>query len=161
MTLLQIHNMPCASTRTLVPQRGGISNALFVGSVSRAARIDFLHRNHRNGDAPMKRISLGRALLGLALALATGLATSAAAETTLLNVSYDPTRELYQAFNPEFARHWKAQTGETVTIRQSHGGAGKQARAVIDGLEADVVTLALAYDIDAIAEKTGRIPTDF
>lgn len=99
----------------------------------------------------MKRISLGRALLGLALA--TGLATSAAAETTLLNVSYDPTRELYQAFNPEFARHWKAQTGETVTIRQSHGGAGKQARAVIDGLDADVVTLALAYDVDAIAQK--------
>ena len=107
----------------------------------------------------MKRISLGRALLGLALAA--GLAASAAAETTLLNVSYDPTRELYQAFNPEFARHWKAQTGETVTIRQSHGGAGKQARAVIDGLEADVVTLALAYDIDAIAEKTGRIPADW
>ena len=107
----------------------------------------------------MKRISLGRALLGLALAA--GLAASAAAETTLLNVSYDPTRELYQAFNPEFARHWKAQTGEPVTIRQSHGGAGKQARAVIDGLEADVVTLALAYDIDAIAEKTGRIPADW
>ena len=107
----------------------------------------------------MKRISLGRALPGLALAA--GLAASAAAETTLLNVSYDPTRELYQAFNPEFARHWKAQTGETVTIRQSHGGAGKQARAVIDGLEADVVTLALAYDIDAIAEKTGRIPADW
>ena len=107
----------------------------------------------------MKRISLGRALLGLALAAS--LTASAAAETTLLNVSYDPTRELYQAFNPEFARHWKAQTGETVTIRQSHGGAGKQARAVIDGLEADVVTLALAYDIDAIAEKTGRIPADW
>ena len=95
----------------------------------------------------------------LALALATGVVGTAAAQTTLLNVSYDPTRELYQEFNPEFARHWKAQTGETVTIQQSHGGAGKQARAVIDGLEADVVTLALAYDIDAIAEKTGKIPT--
>jgi sulfate/thiosulfate-binding protein len=71
----------------------------------------------------------------------------------LLNVSYDPTRELYQDFNAEFAKYWKAKTGETVTIKQSHGGSGKQARAVIDGLEADVVTLALAYDIDAIAEK--------
>ena len=82
----------------------------------------------------------------LALALSTGLtafAGAATAQTTLLNVSYDPTRELYQDFNPEFARHWQAQTGETVTIKQSHGGAGKQARAVIDGLEADVVTLAL------------------
>ena len=107
----------------------------------------------------MKRISLGRALLGLALAAS--LTASAAAETTLLNVSYDPTRELYQDFNPEFARHWKAQTGETVTIRQSHGGAGKQARAVIDGLEADVVTLALAYDIDAIAEQTSKIPANW
>jgi len=97
----------------------------------------------------------------LALALAAGLTTSASAQTTLLNVSYDPTRELYQDFNPEFAKHWQAQTGETVTIKQSHGGAGKQARAVIDGLEADVVTLALAYDIDAIAEQTGKIPADW
>ena len=84
----------------------------------------------------------------LALALATGVVGTAAAQTTLLNVSYDPTRELYQEFNPEFARHWQARTGETVTIKQSHGGAGKQARAVIDGLEAQVVTLALASDID-------------
>ena len=97
----------------------------------------------------------------LTLALATGLAGVAHAQTTLLNVSYDPTRELYQDFNPEFAKHWKARTGETVTIKQSHGGAGKQARAVIDGLEADVVTLALAYDIDAIAEQTGKIPADW
>ena len=97
----------------------------------------------------------------LTLALATGLAGVAHAQTTLLNVSYDPTRELYQDFNPEFAKHWKARTGETVTIKQSHGGAGKQARAVIDGLDADVVTLALAYDIDAIAEQTGKIPADW
>ena len=97
----------------------------------------------------------------LALALLAGFTATAHAQTTLLNVSYDPTRELYQDFNPEFARHWKARTGETVTIRQSHGGAGKQARAVIDGLEADVVTLALAYDIDAIAEKTGKIPSNW
>jgi sulfate transport system substrate-binding protein len=79
----------------------------------------------------------------------------------LLNVSYDPTRELYQDFNAAFAKHWKATTGETVTVRQSHGGAGKQARAVIDGLEADVVTLALAYDIDAIAEKAQLLPADW
>jgi len=76
-------------------------------------------------------------------------------------VSYDPTRELYQDFNTAFAKYWKAKTGETVTIKQSHGGSGKQARAVIDGLEADVVTLALAYDIDAIAEQTGKIPADW
>ena len=75
----------------------------------------------------------------------------------LLNVSYDPTRELYREFNAAFAEHWKETSGQSVTIEMSHGGAGKQARAVIDGLEADVVTLALAYDIDAIAEKTGRI----
>ena len=71
----------------------------------------------------------------------------------LLNVSYDPTRELYEEFNKEFAAHWKEETGQDVTINQSHGGSGSQARAVIDGLEADVVTLALAYDIDAIAEQ--------
>lgn len=85
----------------------------------------------------------------------------ALAQTTLLNVSYDPTRELYQDFNPLFAKHWKEKTGEDVTIKQSHGGAGKQARAVIDGLEADVVTLALAYDIDEIAERTGKLPKDW
>jgi sulfate transport system substrate-binding protein len=71
---------------------------------------------------------------------------------TLLNASYDPTRELYQDFNAAFIKYWKAKTGQTVAIKQSHGGSGGQARAVIDGLEADVVTLALAYDIDAIAQ---------
>lgn len=75
------------------------------------------------------------------------------AQKTLLNVSYDPTRELYQEFNATFAKHWKAKTGESVTIRQSHGGSSAQARAVIDGLEADVVTLALANDVDIIADK--------
>ncbi len=75
-----------------------------------------------------------------------------AADTTLLNVSYDPTRELYQDVNAAFAKNWKAKTGDNVQIKQSHGGSGKQGRAVIDGLEADVVTLALAYDIDAIAQ---------
>lgn len=87
--------------------------------------------------------------------------SSAQAQTEILNVSYDPTRELYKEFNEAFAKYWKGKTGQDVTIRQSHGGAGKQARAVIDGLEADVVTLALAYDIDAIAEKTGLMPKDW
>jgi sulfate/thiosulfate-binding protein len=86
---------------------------------------------------------------------------TARAETTLLNVSYDPTRELYQDFNAAFAKDWEAKTKEKVSIRQSHGGSGKQARAVIDGLEADVVTLALAYDIDAIYEKAKLIPKDW
>ena len=85
----------------------------------------------------------------MSVALATG--TIASAQTTLLNVSYDPTRELYQQFNAAFAKHWKTKSGQDVTIRQSHAGSGAQARSVIDGLEADVVTLALAYDIDAIA----------
>jgi len=83
------------------------------------------------------------------------------ADINLLNVSYDPTRELYEEFNAAFAQHWRELTGQTVTVRQSHGGAGKQARAVIDGLEADVVTLALAYDIDAIHEQAGLIPADW
>ena len=92
-------------------------------------------------------------LLQVGTALALTVSAVHAAEVTLLNVSYDPTRELYQEFNAAFAKHWKAKTGDDVKVRQSHGGAGKQARSVIDGIEADVVTLALAYDIDAIAEK--------
>src|SRR5580765_3445359 len=103
-----------------------------------------------------------RRALGLAAAAALTLsALPALADTTLLNVSYDPTRELYQSFNAAFAKQWKAKTGETLTIRQSHGGSGKQARAVIDGLEADVVTLALAYDIDAIHDHGNQIPADW
>ena len=82
-------------------------------------------------------------------------------QVLLLNVSYDPTRELYQDFNPAFAKYWKAKTGQTVTIEQSHGGSSKQARAVIDGLQADVVTLALAYDIDAISQNAGLLPADW
>ena len=107
----------------------------------------------------MNFAALIKKTLGLTAALA--ISSTAWANVELLNVSYDPTRELYQEFNPAFAKYWKEKTGETVTIKQSHGGAGKQARAVIDGLEADVVTLALAYDIDAIAEKTGKIPADW
>ena len=90
---------------------------------------------------------------------ASGLA--AQAQTSLLNVSYDPTRELYKAINQAFAADWKAKTGETIAIQASHNGSGAQARAVIDGLNADVVTLALAADIDAIAAKTGKIPADW
>ncbi|MDT8424072.1 MAG: sulfate ABC transporter substrate-binding protein, partial [Desulfuromonadales bacterium] len=86
---------------------------------------------------------------------------SLAKEYTLLNVSYDPTRELYKTYNQAFADYWKEKTGDMVKVNQSHGGAGKQARAVIDGLEADVVTLALAYDIDAIGEKTGYFGPDW
>lgn len=83
---------------------------------------------------------------------------NAFADRTLLNVSYDPTRELYQEFNASFVKLWQAKTNEKVTVRQSHGGSGKQARSVIDGLEADVVTLALANDINAIAEKAKLLP---
>jgi len=86
---------------------------------------------------------------------------SSAVTRTLLNVSYDPTRELYQDYNKAFAAHWQAATGENVVVTQSHSGSGSQARAVIDGLEADVVTLALAYDIDAIAERTARLSADW
>ena len=102
----------------------------------------------------MKRITQ-RFTLGLLAATLTGILPDLvlAKDITLLNVSYVPTRELYQAVNKAFADEWKQKTGDTVTINQSHGGSGKQARAVIDGLDADIVTLALAYDIDAIAEK--------
>ncbi len=93
-----------------------------------------------------------------ALALASA---SAKAEVTLLNVSYDPTRELYKAIDAAFEADWKGKTGGTITIKASHGGSGAQARSVIDGLDADVVTLALAADIDAISAKTGKIPPDW
>jgi len=96
--------------------------------------------------------------------LATGLATASAisqAQQTILNVSYDPTRELYQALNPLFAADWKGETGNAVIIQMSHGGSGSQARAVIEGLDADVVTLAVAPDIDAIAEKAKLLPLDW
>ena len=104
---------------------------------------------------------MSRKLIKLLAALGLGIAAPVLAATTLLNVSYDPTRELYQEFNAAFAKHWQAKTGEVVSVRQSHGGSGKQARAVIDGLDADVVTLALAYDIDALAEKAKLLPLDW
>ena len=103
-----------------------------------------------------------RAIAVGALAAAALLALPAQAkDITLLNVSYDPTRELYQDFNKAFAAYWKGKTGDTVSVKQSHGGSGKQARSVIDGLEADVVTLALAYDIDELGEKAKLIPADW
>ena len=111
----------------------------------------------------MTLTSLSRRALTLSAAAAALALTTlpVLADTTLLNVSYDPTRELYQEFNAAFIKQWKAKTGETVTIRQSHGGSGKQARSVIDGLEADVVTLALAYDIDAIHDHGKQLPADW
>ena len=99
----------------------------------------------------------------LALAASIGVAGTAGAAfaAELLNVSYDPTRELYADYNVAFAKHWKEKSGEDVTIKQSHGGSGKQARAVIDGLDADVVTLALAGDVDQIYKNGGLIPSDW
>jgi len=94
-------------------------------------------------------------------ALAAASAVSMAKDITLLNVSYDPTRELYQEYNTAFSKYWKAKTGDDVTVKQSHGGSGKQARSVIDGLEADVVTLALAYDIDAIGTEGKLLAPDW
>ncbi|MEK0084484.1 sulfate ABC transporter substrate-binding protein [Benzoatithermus flavus] len=102
-----------------------------------------------------------RAILAATAMAALLRALPAAAATTLLNVSYDPTREFYQEFNKAFAAYWQKESGESVTVRMSHGGSGKQARAVIDGLAADVVTLALAADIDAIAERTQKLPKDW
>jgi sulfate/thiosulfate-binding protein len=100
-------------------------------------------------------------LVALLIGLSAASGTAWAQKLELLNVSYDPTRELYAEFNEAFRKKWKAETGQDVTLRASHGGSGKQARAVIDGLEADVVTLALSGDIDAIVENTGLIPKDW
>ena len=106
----------------------------------------------------MKRINLSKVAATLFLGI--GLITTSLAETTILNVSYDPTRELYQDYDKFFIPDWKKQTGEDLSVKQSHGGSGKQARAVLDGLDADVVTLALAYDIDVLAEK-GLVAKDW
>jgi sulfate transport system substrate-binding protein len=137
--------------------------------------------SHRR-DAVMRRFSYARLALTLSLAVAAitgcnsssstnitpavatangGIKTEVASAVTLLNVSYDPTRELYNEFNKEFAKHWQEKTSQKVTVEQSHGGAGAQARAVIDGLKADVVTLALSYDIDQISELAGLMPADW
>lgn len=104
--------------------------------------------SHKNTLKPL--------VLGLAMAF-----SAHAGSVKLLNVSYDPTRELYEDYNTVFAKYWKAKTGEDVSVSQSHGGSGKQARSVIDGLDADIVTLALAYDIDAISEKAQLLPKNW
>ncbi|MBP2547657.1 sulfate transport system substrate-binding protein [Neorhizobium galegae] len=109
----------------------------------------------------MRNFIQGLGVLALGVSLIAGAAAPAFAATTLLNVSYDPTREFYKEFNAAFAADWKTKTGETVTIQQSHGGSGAQARSVIDGLDADVVTLGVESDIDAIASKTKKIPADW
>ena len=108
-----------------------------------------------------KRRTLRNVVLGMALALPAFAGVASGKDPELLNVSYDPTREFYAEFNKAFAADWKAQTGETVTIRASHGGSGKQARSVIDGLEADVVTLALSADIDALASNGKLLPANW
>lgn len=104
---------------------------------------------------------VGTLLLVILAGLGCQPKSDSAASVTLLNVSYDPTREFYEEFNQSFAEYWKAQSGQTVRIEQSHGGSGKQARAVIDGLEADVVTLALPHDLDSIAARGGLLPVDW
>jgi sulfate/thiosulfate-binding protein len=108
-------------------------------------------------------MTFARTLRTAFIATSLGIAAlgAAAKDISLLNVSYDPTREFYTDFNKAFAAQWKAKTGDVVTVKQSHGGSGKQARSVIDGLEADVVTLALAYDIDEIAERAKLLPADW
>lgn len=108
---------------------------------------------------PLRSVLLGA--IALASVLGSGPVAANAKDFQLLNVSYDPTRELYTEINAAFSKEWKAKTGDNATIQQSHGGSGKQARAVIDGLAADVVTLALAYDIDAIAEHGRQLPEDW
>lgn len=105
-------------------------------------------------------VKLSVLILALGLFLSLGVRVYAQ-QLTILNVSYDPTRELYQDYNKAFAQYWKTKTGQTVTIQQSHNGSGAQARSVIDGLQADVVTLALAYDIDAISEKAKLLPANW
>jgi sulfate/thiosulfate transport system substrate-binding protein len=116
---------------------------------------------------PSRRSLLAHGAGGAAAIAATGLVTGEAfaqskkGVTTLLNVSYDPTRELYKSINPAYIKYWKEKTGQDIAIQQSHGGSGKQARAVIDGLQADVVTLALAYDIDEISQKAKLLPANW
>src|SRR5207302_749312 len=117
--------------------------------------------NPRQKENVMTKRNSNKRLITFTAALALSLVCSFARDINLLNVSYDPTRELYQDFNAAFSKYWKEKTGDAITIRQSHGGSGKQARAVIDGLAADVVTLALAYDIDSIAERARLLPADW
>jgi sulfate transport system substrate-binding protein len=111
---------------------------------------------------PLYQVSPAASLLtGLTLGALPALPALAQQQVTLLNVSYDPTRELYVQYNQAFAKHWKAKAGQDVTIKQSHGGSGKQARSVIDGLDADVVTLGLAPDVDALVKNGGLVAADW
>jgi sulfate transport system substrate-binding protein len=130
-----------------------LAGAALLHSIG-AFAVDEDHRMNKMSPLRVGRIV---ALLGLALAAGAALAK----DLTLLNVSYDPTREFYVDFNKAFAAHWKAKTGDNLSVKQSHGGSGKQARSVIDGLDADVVTLALAYDIDELANKARLLPADW
>jgi sulfate/thiosulfate-binding protein len=122
-----------------------------------------MSRRHSIGSQLQSQLSgrIFNTLLSLFVITTFLLAADCGGRPDLLNVSYDPTRELYKEYNEAFIKYWKDKTGRTITILQSHGGAGKQARAVIDGLEADVMTLALAYDIDAVSEKSGLLPKDW
>ncbi len=114
-----------------------------------------------NNKILIGEIKMNKVVTSALLSLGLLLSAEALADRTLLNVSYDPTRELYKEFNQLFIKHWKDKTGEDIEIQQSHGGGGKQTRAVIEGLQADVVTLALPYDIDQIHEKAGLLPKDW
>lgn len=109
----------------------------------------------------MSKMLSGFSAFALGITMALGGAYTVSAQTKLLNVSYDPTREFYKEYNAAFAKHWKEQGGDDITLQQSHGGSGKQARSVIDGLDADVVTLALESDINAIVQHTGKINKDW
>ncbi|HKX99063.1 MAG TPA: sulfate ABC transporter substrate-binding protein [Steroidobacteraceae bacterium] len=109
----------------------------------------------------MKSTKTWRRIVGAIAGSLAFIATAGAAETVLLNVSYDPTRELYEEYNKAFAAYWKKKSGQDISIRQSHGGSGKQARTVIDGLQADVVTLALAYDTDALVKQGKLLPANW
>src|SRR6478752_638889 len=108
----------------------------------------------------MKKSLLAITLLASVFSIAAPV-TASAKDVTLLNVSYDPTRELYQDFNAAFSKYWQAKTGDKVTVKTSHGGSGKQARSIIDGLDADVATLALGYDVDQLYDKAKLIPKDW
>src|SRR5580765_1721492 len=136
---------PYASPESVVPTGRGVAYARVL--VQRPEALTML--------------DLARRLAVVALPILAWAGAAIAKDVTILNVSYDPTRELYQEYNAAFAKYWKAKTGDTLSVKSSHGGSGKQARSVIDGLEADVVTLALAYDIDEIAEKAKLLPADW
>jgi sulfate/thiosulfate transport system substrate-binding protein len=116
--------------------------------------------NTQSGKQKLKLLALGAAVAGLAVSVLS-VRPALAGGIKLLNVSYDPTRELYEDYNKAFTAFWKSTAGEDVRVSQSHGGSGKQARSVIDGLDADIVTLALAYDIDAISEKGQLLPKNW